>query len=333
MKRIASLSKLFVTISILLGTAAQDMRADEAAATGSSLEKTPAPLKPGNHLHRLTVGSDKRSAYIHVPPNYDPDHPTPVIFAMHGATMDGIVMMGFTGLNTTSDKHGFVIAYPNGTGVGPLLTWNAGGFTEGFGTRADDVGFVKQLLQELKAIINVDANRIYACGMSNGAMMCYRLAAEMSDTFAAIAPVSGTMPLVDVQLNRPLSALHFHGTLDTLVPYAMNNDNKKTLFLKLRSVEDTAVTWAKLDGCDPTPSKVEVLSKETDELKITRQTFGPGKDDSEVVLVTIEGGGHTWPGEPPPVKFIGKSAMTISANEMMWEFFQKHPLTHAKSRR
>lgn len=332
MKTIGSLSRQLITVLMLVAALTTAIYADQPALTTASLQQTPVPLKPGTHLHRLIVGNDKRSAYIHVPPNYEPDRPTPVIFAMHGATMDGIVMMGFTGLNKTSDKHGFVIVYPNGTGVGPLLTWNAGGFTEGFGTRADDVGFVKQLLQEVKAAINVDTNRIYACGMSNGAMMCYRLAAEMSDTFAAISPVSGTMPLGDVQLQRPVPALHFHGTLDTLVPYEMNSD-KKTLFLKLRSVEDTAVSWAKLDGCDPTSSKVEVLSKETDELKITRQTFGPGKDDSEVVLITIEGGGHTWPGEPPPVKFIGKSAMTISANEMMWEFFQKHPLNRAKSRR
>lgn len=322
-----------VALILLFGNAwIGSARGEDANAGDVALEKTPVALKPGTHLRKLTVGNDKRSAYIHVPPNYDPDRPTPLILAMHGATMDGIVMMGFTGLNQTSDKYGFVVVYPNGTGVGPLLTWNAGGFTEGFGTRADDVGFVKQLLQEVGTVINVDADRVYACGMSNGAMMCYRLAAEMSNTFAAIAPVSGTMPQGEVQFTRPLSVLHFHGTLDTLVPYELNN-GKTTLFLKLRSVEETAATCAMLDGCDSTPSKIDVLSKEADELKITRKTFGPGKDDTEVILITIEGGGHTWPGEPPPVKFIGKSAMTISANEMMWEFFQKHPLKRPVSRK
>jgi polyhydroxybutyrate depolymerase len=90
-------------------------------------------------------------------------------------------------------------------------------------------------------------------------------------------------------------------------------------------VEDSVQTWVKLNGCQETAVE-ETLSEPDDELVVTRKTFSGGKEGAEVVLITIEGGGHTWPGEPPPFSFLGRSATNVSANELMWEFFQKHPL-------
>jgi polyhydroxybutyrate depolymerase len=80
-----------------------------------------------------------------------------------------------------------------------------------------------------------------------------------------------------------------------------------------------------LNGCQETPA-VDILSKDGDELKITRKRYAGGRDGSEVVLVVVEGGGHTWPGRAMPFRLLGKTAMTISADDMIWEFFQKHPL-------
>ena len=95
--------------------------------------------------------------------------------------------------------------------------------------------------------------------------------------------------------------------------------------MKLKGVDESIQTWVKLNGCDEKP-KTDTLSKDGDEMKVTRKTYGGGKDGAEVVLVVIEEGGHTWPGQQPPVGFIGKSAMNISANDLMWEFFKKHKL-------
>jgi polyhydroxybutyrate depolymerase len=117
--------------------------------------------------------------------------------------------------------------------------------------------------------------------------------------------------------------LHFHGDADPIVPF--KPATTKPSFTRLKSVDDSIKTWVKLDGCDEKPT-TDVLSKNGDDMKVTRQTYGGGKDGSEVVLVTVEGGGHTWPGQKPPVEFIGKSAMNISADDLMWEFFQKHPM-------
>jgi polyhydroxybutyrate depolymerase len=282
-------------------------------------------LGPGDHTRTLLNGDQKRAYLIHVPKEYDPKKPAPVILALHGAAMDGSMMVWFSGLNKKSDEAGFIVVYPSGTGVGPFRTWNAGGFSgkmaEG---KADDVAFIGKLLDDLGTVVKMDEKRVYACGMSNGGMMCYRLAAELSDRIAAIAPVAGTIAIEESKPKRPVPVIHFHGSKDEIVPFEMTK-GKTPSFMKLKSVEDSVQTWVKLNGCDEKP-KTDTISKEGDEMKAVRTTYSSGKEDSEVVLIVIEEGGHTWPGQKPPVGFIGKSANNISANDLMWEFFQKHKL-------
>lgn len=283
------------------------------------------PLGPGDHTRTIMMGEQKRNYLVHVPKNYDPKSSTPIVLALHGAAMDGSMMVWFSGLNKKSDEAGFIVVYPSGTGVGPIRTWNAGGFSgkmaEG---RANDVAFIGRLLDDLGTVVKMDERRIYACGMSNGGMMCYRLAAEMSDRIAAIAPVAGTIAIEECKPNRAVPVIHFHGSKDNIVPFEMTEE-KKPPFMKLKGVEESVQIWVKLNGCDQTPT-TDTLSKEGDETKVTRTRYGGGKDGSEVVLVVIEEGGHTWPGQKPPVGFIGKSALNISANDLMWEFFEKHPM-------
>jgi polyhydroxybutyrate depolymerase len=293
-------------------------------ASSSFAKDTPKqsePLGPGDHTRTLMMGEQKRSYLVHIPKGHDPKKPTAVVLALHGAAMNGSMMVWFSGLNRTSDKEGFIVVYPNGTGVGPFLTWNAGGFK---GKRADDVAFIGRLLDDLGTAVKVDEKRVYACGMSNGGMMCYRLAAELSDRIAAIAPVAGTMAIEESKPKRPVPVIHFHGTQDNMVPFEMKK-GKTPSFMKLKGVEESVQTWVKLNGSDEKP-KADVLSKDGDEMKVTRRVYGGGKNGAEVVLIVIEGGGHTWPGQQPPVGFIGKSATNISANDLMWEFFQKHRL-------
>ncbi len=310
---------------LLLGTLTCCASGQEAVLQATAATENPRRLCVGDHTLELAVGDLKRTAIVHVPASYDPAKPMPVVLALHGAAMNGAAMISFCGLNETAEKRSFVVVYPSGTGPGPLLTWNAGGFTKGLGSQVDDVAFLGQLLDEIERLINVDVKRVYACGMSNGGMMCYRLAAELSDRIAAIAPVAGTMAIGEAQPHRPVSVIHFHGTLDTLVPYDMGTSNTP-FWLRLKSVETSVQTWAKLDGCDEQHPVTDLLSKDGDELKVTRQTYGPGSAGTSVVLVTIDGGGHTWPGQVPPVRFLGKSAMNISANDLIWTFFEQHPL-------
>ncbi len=286
---------------------------------------TPSPLSPGDHQRKLTVGGLERTYLVHIPKGHDPKAPTAVILALHGAAMNGPLMAQFCGLSETSDRAGFIVVYPSGTGTGPFLAWNAGGFRgEMAKGRPDDVAFLSRVIDDLGTVAKIDSHRIFACGISNGGMMCYRLAAELSERIAAIGPVAGTIAIDESKPQRPVPVIHFHGTKDGFVPFEMPG-SKAPAFMRLRGVAESVATWVKINGCAETPV-IDTLSKPGDDLKVTRETHGGGRDGTEVVLVVIEGGGHTWPGMVPIVGFIGKSALNISANDLLWEFFQKHPL-------
>lgn len=285
------------------------------------------PLGPGDHFRTLNVDGRERSYLVHLPPQYDPDKPSPVVLAFHGAGMNGPIMALASGLSAKADQAGFIVVYPNGTGRGNLLlVWNSGGFRGvGTGNRPNDVAFVEALLDDLAAVVCVDPKRVYATGISNGGMMCYRLAAELSTRIAAIGPVSGTLALDKCQPTRPLAVIHFHGTADKLVPFT-GADEPVAKFLSFKSVEETIRIWARLNGCPSQPEITHLPDAVDDGTTVTKTVYGPGDEGVEVILYTIKNGGHTWPGRLWPVPWLGNTTRDISANDLMWEFFQKHPM-------
>ncbi len=294
----------------------------------------PELLAPGDHLRRLEQDHLPRSYLIHIPPQYDRAKPTPIVLVFHGAWMNAAMMTTFCGMNAKSDEAGFIAIYPNGTGFGDAaLFFNAWGTPGKPGQDppgpVDDVEFTAKMLDDLKTVVNVDAKRVFATGMSNGAMMCQRLGAELSDRIAAIAPVAGTMamPMAKEGLHpkRPVAVLCFHGTADTIVPFR-GPPAQTPKFLRFQSVEQTIGLWVGLNGCDAKPQVTELPEIVADGTRVTRKIYGAGKNGADVVLYEIEGGGHTWPGQAPPVKFIGKSTKNIVANDLIWEFFSQHQI-------
>jgi polyhydroxybutyrate depolymerase len=240
--------------------------------------------------------------------------------------MNGAMMAWFSDLNRKADETGFLAVYPNGTGTRSSLFWNGGNCCgSAMRDKVNDVAFISALLDDLMRAYPVDARRVYATGMSNGAVMAYRLASELSDRIAAIAPVAGAVGTENNQPKRPVPVLHFHGTKDEYIPFLGGTGEKSITGTHFCSVDQSVQTWVKLNGCNESPS-TETISKNGDELTVTRKTFASGKDGAEVALVVIEGGGHTWPGRKSPAATLGKSARNISANDLMWEFFQKHEL-------
>ncbi len=282
-------------------------------------------LGPGNHTCKLTVDERQRSYLVHVPQNYDQDRPTPVVLIFHGAGTNADITVRLTGLNQKSEEVGFIAVYPNGTGTGIFRTWNAGGRKGMLAEKsADDVKYVANLLDDLATMINADTRQVYATGISNGGMMCYRLAAELSDRIAAIAPVAGAMAVDEANPNRPVSVMHFHGKADGIVPF--DGPNRSTpKFLTFKSVDESIEIWRKIDECPEEPTITDFPDKNNDGTTVLQKTYGPGKGDTEVILIEIEGGGHTWPGHKSYVSLTGKSTKDISANDLMWDFFQKHP--------
>jgi polyhydroxybutyrate depolymerase len=283
------------------------------------------PLGPGDEKRSLRHDGRNRSYIVHIPPKYDAQ-PTPVVLAFHGAIMNASLTIQFTGLNEKADKEGFIVVYPNGTGWLKILTWN-GGNCCGYArhNNVDDVGFIRSLLDDLATVANVDAKRVFATGISNGAVMCYRLASELSDRIAAIAPVSGPMGTATCNPQRPVPVMHFHGTQDTFAPFNGGKGTRSVTRTRFFSVEHSIMAWVKADGCPETPVITDMPKKADDGTTVRRKTYGPGKEETEVVLFVIDGGGHTWPGRDT-ARFLGTSTHSISANDLMWEFFQRHPM-------
>ena len=310
----------------LVGKLRDDKPGDDGAGEADG------PLRPGEQLRAVDVANRARRYLIYVPEGYDPERPAPVVLAFHGGGGNPRSMARLSGLNDKADKEGFIVVYPYGSGVDPdrNLTFNAGN-VGGYAKRksVDDVAFTKALIADLKEAGNIDVDRIFATGMSNGAMMAYRIASELSESIAAVAPVGGPMGTGTCDPAVPVSVMHFHGTADKLAPYEGGRGAgapgvPAAARPEFYSVDHSIRQWVKANGCDAEPVVQSLADAADDGTRVVRKTWSGGKRGAEVVLVRIEGGGHTWPGAIPPKAFLGKSTRDISANDLMWEFFQKH---------
>ena len=285
------------------------------------------PLGPGDHTLSLAVGGLQRSAIVHVPPQYDRTVAMPVVLAFHGGGANADTMVRFSGLNDKADEAGFIAVYPNGTGrLQRMLTFNGGNCCgQAAANGVDDVEFTRRLLDDVAGACSIDSKRVFATGMSNGGIMAYRLASELSERIAAIAPVGGPMGTKGCRPGRPVSVIHFHGTDDAFAPF-QGGRGRGLSGTSFFSVDHSIAAWVEADGCDPNPVTIRLPDTTDDGTTVTRTTYEQGKDRAEVVLIVIEGGGHTWPGREPRLASLGKSTRDISANDLTWEFFQRHPL-------
>jgi polyhydroxybutyrate depolymerase len=284
-------------------------------------------LRPGDHTRTLRVAAEDRRYLVHVPPQYDPDAPMPVVVAFHGGGGNANNMAVFSGLNGKADQAGFIVVYPEGSGrLTSMLTFNAGDCCGQAAARnIDDVGFTRQVLDDLASVANIDPRRIFATGMSNGAMMAYRLAAELSDRIAAIAPVAGPMGTEECRPARAVSVMHFHGDADAFAPFH-GGRGRGLSGTDFHSVQHSIDAWVDANGCGKTPTTTHLADREDDGTTVRQVRYHSGRDNAEVVLVVVEGGGHTWPGREPRLRGLGPSTGDISANDTMWEFFQRHPM-------
>lgn len=282
---------------------------------------------PEEHAKSRTiqVGDLERTYWLHVPPNLPKDQPVPLVFCFHGGQGTGLRMTKDSGFSALSDKEGFIVVYPEGVGK----SWNDGRGEAGIESQkknVDDVGFVAALIEALSKEFKIDPKRIYATGISNGGFLCERLAAELGDRIAAIAPVAAGMA-ESVTPKEPVSVLLMNGTEDPLVPYpggAMGLRNRES---RIVGAEAIVEMWAKVNGCGK--PAVETLPDQDpkDGCRIEKRTWSGGKGGTEVVLYKVEGGGHTWPGGSQylPERVIGKVCRDLSAPPVIWEFFQSHP--------
>jgi polyhydroxybutyrate depolymerase len=275
--------------------------------------------------YTLAIGPSSRTFLVHCPKNPAAANPALVI-ALHGGGTNGRTMERFSGLSETSERYGFVVVYPNGSGrFSRFLTWNAGSCCSYAEKHAiDDVAFIRQLIEYMTRQYHIDPSRVYVTGISNGAMMAYRLAAEIPDRIAAIAPVAGTLTIDPGTIHAPMPIIHFHGTDDRFVPYAGGRGSRGVTRNSYMPVEEAIKVWVRINQAAAIPGVEELPSLHNDGTRVIRYTYRTGRDSQNIVLYKIIGAGHTWPGQPHARLFLGRTTTEISANDLMWEFFRAH---------
>ena len=284
----------------------------------------------------LTHEKRERSYLVHLPFQVGSKKPLPVVLNFHGGGGHAIQHQAYSELDQLADTEGFITVYPNGTGPfsSRLLTWNAGtccGYAAKNGI--DDVGFIRALVEDLQKRLPIDTRRIYATGLSNGAMMAYRLAAEAPDLVAAIAPIAGSMALPHISAPGSVPIMHVHSLDDPRAPYEGGLGLPFPLTRHQEHhfpVEKQLEQWIDQNQCNHHPAKTLILHGKdgTPEAHHTAQkiTYGPCQTGADVWLWQLSGPGHVWPGgSPTPFqRFLGPQTNIIHVNQEMWDFFRHY---------
>ena len=270
----------------------------------------------------IVSSGEKREYLLYVPKSYDRTKPTPLVISMHAAMNWPAFQMKASQWNNAADRNGFIVVYPAGTD--PLHLGPSAWFMDGSRSPSTmpDVRFISELIDTLEAKYNIDSKMIYANGLSNGGGMAFALSCTLSHRIAAIGAVSAaqSLPWSWCKDSTPVPMIAFHGTADPFVPF--NGAPPGWLNPKPFPNESTWVaSWARRNRCRPKPIEFAVATD------VTRREYTSCANDAAVVLYTIQGGGHQWPGgKPIPEWIVGRMSKSVDATSLMWAFFRKHRL-------
>jgi polyhydroxybutyrate depolymerase len=286
-----------------------DARTSDGASTDSS---SAACMGKAAQPADATWKVGGRDVFVHVPAGYDPATPNPIVLGIHGLSSNGPDQARISHMIAASDARGFIAVHPDGTGS--PKGWNGGDCCNpAASSNVDDTAFIASVLDEVDSRLCVDRDRVFAIGMSNGAFLAHRLGCELSDRIAAIGTVSGVLGIETCNPMRPVPVFHVHGTSDFVIPYGGGGVNGNI------SVADSITGWATRNHCSGSPVTT------FDDGDATCTTRGGCDGNADVVLCTIDGGGHQWPGGENIGLLNGKKSDDLDATDAAWQFFAAHP--------
>ncbi|MGY1801647.1 alpha/beta hydrolase family esterase [Blastococcus sp. SYSU D00922] len=278
-------------------------------STSTDEPRAVAPLAAGASSQRLVVDGLERSYRAYRPAEL-PAAGAPLVLVLHGgggSATQAEVAFGWTEL---AEREGFVVVHPEGV----RRAWNTDGGCCGRAAAqgVDDVAFLTRVVDDVAQRVDVDPDRVFVTGMSNGAIMAYTLACR-TDVFAAVAPVAGTL-LVDCPDPSPVSLFHLHGTADTAV--RLDGEPGARAGIDGPPVAEVVDLWRSVDGCLE-PSVVVAGP--------VRRSVSGCADGRSVELVTVDGAGHQWPGSEARRPAADAPYAGLDATENIWRFFAAHP--------
>jgi polyhydroxybutyrate depolymerase len=283
-------------------------------------------------IRNLKVGDRVRTFRLFVPANLPKDKKIPLVFVFHGGGGDGLKTERLTKFSRVAEREKFIVVYPEGVDK----NWNDGRESRNIPAQkqnVDDIAFVQAMIESLSKEYRIDEKRIFATGISNGGIFSHYVGVNLSDKFAAIAPVAGGIAdpfYKNAQPKKPVSVFILQGTDDPLVPY---NGGVVAARIsagrgRIASTDEAIRFWTSVDQTSKEPLKGTLADIDKND-GCTVETFlwKGGKDGTEVKLYKQNGAGHTWPGSYQylPKFLIGNVCRDFDATEEIWNFFKEHP--------
>lgn len=304
-----------------------------ALAGDASAQRTRSRMDLGIKAHKITVDGLERKYRKVVPPRAR--QPMPLVLVLHGGGFGdrgAEHVISYTKFSRLALKERFVVVYPMGVDG----NWNDGRGVHHIRTQReniDDVKFIRRVVDEVASSHPIDRSRVFSTGISNGAFMSHRLAAEASDLITGIAPVVGSASQSvydNFSPQYPLSLFVIQGDTDPLVPFAGGNVGLKNRQPRGYAVatEKTVARYLAHNGINSKPTVSMMPDNDPDDGTTTeRRIYPAGTNGVKVQLYVVKNGGHTWPGARQylPVKLVGKTSGDFDATEAIWNFFKSCP--------
>jgi len=276
-----------------------------------------AAATPETRRVELAFQGRTRAYLLHIPSSAN----GALVLAFHGGGQSAAQLQRITGLDALADREHFIVAYPEAF----ERSWADGrNETSAEKQGIDDVGFAKAVVADIARSHVVDRSRVFATGLSNGAIVTHRLACEAADTFAAIAPVIGAVAkntATSCRPSMPVAVVAIQGLADPSVPFEGN--------AHVHSSRATEEMWRSLNGCAPSVTSAKLPVIVQDGTSVERRSYASCRTGADVVWYEIQGGGHRWPPEnisdAASQRENGVSSQNLNATEVIWTFFRAHP--------
>jgi len=266
----------------------------------------------------LVFDDTNRFYSIYVPENVKDETNLPLVFNLHGRGSSGTQQQIYSAMNEVADTAGFIVCYPDGIDE----VWNSGFDPNG----VNDTGFINALIDEIDKDYDINLDKVYTCGMSNGGYQSLYMACELTNRFAAVASVTGSMvkPVLDnCQPSKAIPVMQIHGTDDDTVLYGGSDI--------ATPIEEVVQFWAAHNACNSVGDTLQIENIDTtDNSTAERIAYTNGTDNSEVIFYKITNGGHTWPGSPNAINDVfglGVVNQDFNASEAIWNFFNQFSLS------